>query len=100
MRFAKPVYFQKHTAGTYNEETGNYDGATVEETKLYASVTCSGAETMNLIYGEIRQESLTIRLLTHYDEPFDRIRVDDKVYRVDMQRRLRDKHVFVVSEVQ
>lgn len=100
MRFDKPVYFQKITPGVFNEATGNYDGITTEETKLYASVTCSGMETMNLVYGEIRQESLTIRLLAHYDEPFDRIRVNRKVYRVDMQRRLRDKHVFVVSEVQ
>lgn len=100
MRFDKPVYFQKRTAGVLNEATGNYDGVTVEETKRDASVTDSGIETMNLVYDGIKQGSLTIRLLTHYDEPFDRIRVDDKVYRVDMQRRLRNKHVFVVSEVQ
>lgn len=100
MRFTKPVYFQKITPGAYNAETGNYEGITTEETRLFASVTYSGSETLNLVYGEIREDSLTIRLLTHYDKPFDRIRVNNKVYRVDMERRLQDKHVFVVSEVQ
>ena len=60
----------------------------------------TGTETMNLVYGEIKQGSLTIQLQTHYKELFNRIRVGRKVYRVDFERKLRTKHVFVVSEVQ
>ena len=55
---------------------------------------------MNLIYGAFKQGVKTIRLQNHYNEPFDRIRIGDAVYRVDFERKLRTKHVFVVSEVQ
>lgn len=100
MRVDTPIFFQTITPGEYDANTGNYDKQTVEEVKKYASVTDSGIETLNLIYGEIRQASKTIRLNGQYNAPFDRIRIGRKVYRVDLSRPLRNKHIFVVSEVQ
>jgi len=72
----------------------------VTEVKKYGSVSDTGTDAMNLIYGSIKQGSLTIQLQTHYTETFHRIRVGMKVYRVDFEQKLRTKHVFVVSEVQ
>lgn len=100
MRADTPIYFQHLTQGAYDANTGNYDKPTVVEVKKYASVTDSGVETLNLVYGEIRQGSKVVRLNARYDKAFDRIRIGGKVYRVDMARPLRNKHVFVVSEVQ
>lgn len=100
MRLDTPVFFQSITAGKYNANTGNHDEPTVAEVKKYASVTDSGVETLNLVYGEIRQGSKVVRLNGQYNVPFDRIRIGRKVYRVDMSRPLRNKHIFVVSEVQ
>ncbi|WP_239462925.1 hypothetical protein [Faecalicoccus pleomorphus] len=57
-------------------------------------------EMLKLIYGDIRQGSLTVVIQNHYDQPFDNIRIGDKVYRVDRTRRLRVKQSFVISEVQ
>ena len=89
MRYDTPIYFQQIKAGAFNENTGDY-----------AAVTDSSTQTINLVYGELKQGSKTIRLLNHFNLPFNRIRISDKVYRVDMQRKLRTKQVFVVSEVQ
>ena len=100
MRYDKPVYFQKITPGEYDPDTGNYADDTVEETLRYASVMDTGADMLNLVYGTVRQGSLTIQLQNHYEEPFDLIRVGDKRYRVDFPRLLRTKHTLVVSEVQ
>lgn len=100
MRFDTPVYFQKVTPGEYDPSTGDYGSDTVVEERCFASVTSSGVETLNLVYGELKQGCFTVRLLTHYDEPFDRIRIGSKIYRSDFSRHLRTKHVFVVSEVQ
>lgn len=100
MRFDTPIFFQRTTPGEYNPDTGNYDQDTITEVKLYASVTNSSVDTLNLIYGEIRQGSYVVRLQNHYLEPFDRIRIGMRTYRVDFSRLLRNKHVFVVSEVQ
>ena len=100
MRYDTPVYFQKITSGEYDPDTGNYGDDTVAEVARYASVMDTSRETMRLVYGEIRQGSLTIHLQNHYDDLFDRIRVGDRLYTVDYTRRLRVKQGFVVSEVQ
>lgn len=100
MRYDTPVYFQKVTLGEYNSKTGDYGDDVVVETMRYASVMNTGEERLKLVYDGPKQGSLTIQLQSHYPDPFDRIRVGNKAYRVDFSRKLRIKHVFVVSEVQ
>lgn len=104
MRFDTPIFFQRVVSGAYDEKSGNYEPDTVTEEKRFASVTASKVETMNLVYGELKQGSLTVRLLMPYTKPFDCIRIGEnekaKIYRVDCSRSLRTKQVFVVSEVQ
>lgn len=104
MRFDTPIYFQSTVAGAYNKRTGNYDPDTTTEDKRFASVINSKVETMNLVYGGIKQGSLTIRLLKPYTHPFDHIRVGEKekakIYCVDRSQVVLTKQVFVVSEVQ
>lgn len=94
------VFFQSITPGEYDESTGDYKTDVVLEEKRHASVTDTGTETMNLVYGSIKQGSKTVRLQAHYKNPFDHIRIGNALYRVDFERKLRTKHVFVVSEVQ
>ena len=100
MRYDTPVYFQKITPGEYDPDTGDTAEDTIEETERFASVYGTVAEMLNLVYGQIRQDSLTIQLQTQYKAPFDRIRVGDTVYKVDTVQNLRVKQYFVVSEVQ
>ena len=98
-RYDVPIYFQHITSGAYDPNTGDYGNDTVVETLRYASVMDTRTETMRLIYGEVRQGSRIIHLQNHYTEPFDRIRIGEKVYAVDLRRKLRVKETFVVSEV-
>ena len=100
MRFDTPIYFQTVKKGEYDPETGNYAEDTVTEDEVFASVTDSRAETLNLVYGAIKQGCYTVRLQNIYRKPFDRIRMGEKVYKVDFSRKLRLKHIFVISEVQ
>ena len=100
MRYDTPVYFQKVTSGKYDSKTGNYADDTVKETLRYASVMNTVEDQLKLVYGGLKQGSLTIHLQNHYTEPFDRIRVGERVYSVDFSRKLRTKHTFVVSEMQ
>lgn len=103
MRYDTPVYFRTTNAGKYDASSGDYGEDTTTEEKRDASVTDTGDETLTLIYGEIKQGVKTIRLQNHFDKPFDRIRIGEgeaaKYYKVDRARRLRTKHVFIVSEV-
>ena len=100
MRYDTPIYFQKITPGEYDVETGNYEADNIEETLRYASVMDTGAQAMTLVYGKIQQGSLTIHLQNQYQDPFDYIRIRDRVYRVDSVRNLRVKQCLIVSEVQ
>ena len=100
MRCDTEVFFQVITPGEYDESTGDYEEDKITEEKKHASVTDTGTDTMNLVYGAIKQGSKTVRLQMHYKKPFDLIRIGNVLYRVDFERKLRTKHVFVVSEVQ
>lgn len=100
MRFNTPIFFQTTKTEPDASTPGNYVETVVAEAKRYASVTDAGDETLNLIYGEIKQGAKVIRLQNQYAEPFDRIRIGEKVYRADRARKLHVKHVFIVSEVQ
>ena len=100
MRFDTPIYFQTVKKGEYNPDTGNYAEDTVTEDEVYASVTDSSTETLKLVYGTIKQGCFTIRLQNIYRKPFSYIRIGEKRYKVDFSRKLRLKHIFVVSEVQ
>lgn len=97
MRYDKPIFFQHIESGAYNADTGNYAEDTVNEEKRYADISDTGAQTLNVVYGSIKQGSLTIRLQRPYKKPFDSIRIGEKKYRADFSRWSK---VFVVSEVQ
>ena len=83
MRYDTPIYFQKTTQGAYDPDTGNYGPDSITETLRYASVMDTGRETLRLVYGEIRQGSLSIQIQGHYAGDFDWIRIGSKVYSVD-----------------
>ena len=100
MRYDTPIYFQTLIPGSYDKNTGNYSKDSVFEVGFLASVMDTQTETMKLIYGSIKQGSLTITIQNHYDQPFDKIRIGNKVYQVDRSRRLRVKQSYIVSEVQ
>ena len=100
MRFDTPIFMQTVTAGAYDAQTGDYAPDSVEEVKVYASVTDAGTETLTLVYGDIKQGAKVVRLLSHCAGSFSFIRIGEKRYRVDMERKLRSKHIFVVSEAQ
>ena len=101
MRFDTPIYFQTVVEkGEYDPNTGNYADDTVTEDEIFASVTNSTTETLKLVYGTIKQGSFTIRLQNIYSKPFNRIKIGEKLYKVDYSRELKVKHIFVVSEVQ
>lgn len=99
MRYDTPVFFQLIRQGMYDPKTGNYADSDPVETKVYADVTDAGAETKQILYGDIKRNSKVIRLQQHYTKTYNRIRIDEKQYIVDFERKLRTKQILVVSEV-
>lgn len=100
MRFDKEIYMQSAPKRIYDETSGDYIEEKGQENKLYADVTDAKSETINIIYGQIKQGVLVIRLQNHYTGPYEFIRIGSKRYKVDYERKLSRMHVLIVSEVQ
>ena len=86
MRYDTMIYFQKLTQGEYDQETGDYKEDSVSEDSRQASIMDTTTQMMQLVYGMIKQGSLTIQLQNHYDQPFDQIRVGNTIYKADHSR--------------
>ena len=99
MRYDTPIYFHLIRQGIYDPKTGDYADSDPVETKVYADVTDTSTDTKQILYGDIKRNSKVIRLQQHYTRTYNRIRIGDKQYGVDDERKLRTKHVLIVSEV-
>ena len=98
MRYSVPIYFVKETEPVYDYETGDYvDGEPIKD-ELWANVSDTGTERMQLIYGALKQGAITVRIQGKYDEAFDYIQVDGKKYNVDAFRTFRNDQAFNLSE--
>ena len=100
MRYITPIFFQRVEPGGYNADTGDYDRDIVIESMQYADITDSSDRAVEMIYGELREGTLTVRLERPYTAPFDYIRIGNKRYKADMKRSTFQKMALVVSEVQ
>lgn len=100
MRYDRKIELIRVSPGTFNEKTANYEGSTETRTPLYASVMDTRTEMVKLVYGTLRQGSLTIQLQNPVDQAFDWIEMDGRRYKVDFRRHLRTKETFIVTEVQ
>ncbi|MCC8039163.1 MAG: hypothetical protein LIP02_13675 [Bacteroidales bacterium] len=63
-------------------------------------MTDSRTEFLALQYGDLKEGNLIVRLQNHYSDPFDRVRIGDKVYKSVSVRDLRHKKTLILAEVQ
>ena len=99
MRYDKQIYFVLSGTREYDAETGDYSDTAPVKTAAFASVASTDDSTMTVLYGGIKQGSLTIHLQNAYAEPFNLIEIDGKQYHADRIKRLRTKQSIVISEV-
>ena len=99
MRYDTPIFFQHELKPKYDATTGDYTRLECDEIMRYAMVMDTTTERLQFYYGTIPQNSKTIILLNHYNRSFNHIRIGDKIYDVDVERKLRHKHTFIVHEV-
>ena len=98
MRYDKQIFFVKETEPVYDYDTGDYvDGEPIKD-ELWANVSDTGTERMQLIYGALKQGAITVRIQGEYDEVFDYIQIDGKKYKVDAFRTFRNDQAFNLSE--
>ena len=98
MRYDKRIYFVKEREDEYDYDTGDYVTGEPLKVEVWANVSDTGTERMQLIYGNLKQGAITVRIVGKYDEEFDYIEVEDKKYNVDAFRTFRNDQAFNLSE--
>lgn len=98
MRYDKRIYFVKEGEDEYDYSTGDYIATEPIKHEVWANVSDTGTERMQLIYGALKQGAITARIVGKYDKEFDYIQVGDKKYNVDAFRTFRNDQSFNLSE--
>ena len=98
MRYSTPIYFVKEGEDEYDYATGDYIATEPIKHEVWANVSDTGTERMQLIYGALKQGAITVRIVGKYDKKFDYIQVGDKKYNVDAFRTFRNDQAFNLSE--
>ncbi|WP_283650856.1 hypothetical protein [Ileibacterium valens] len=99
MRYNTKIELVHIEPGNYDPKTGNYSEGIETSKTVWADVTSTGIEKMNLVYGRITQGSLTIRLQQIPVFKFEKIRINGVLYQVDTSKFYRSKATLYVSKV-
>lgn len=98
MRYDKKIDFL-HVDKVY-QANGDYVDEVIESTTAYGSVVNTDFDTMRLVYGEIRQGSITLHLQNKVGFIFNRVVIDGKTYAVDQCINQRVKQAYILSQCQ
>lgn len=99
MRYDRKVLFQL-VESVYNTSTGDYEEQVTSEHAEYASVVDTDIQTMQILYGGIKQGGITMHLQNKVPYTFNRIMYDGKPYMVDQVINQRVKQAYVLSQWQ
>lgn len=98
MRYDKLVKFQM--VNSVYTDKGDYEEQITSEYTEYASIVDTDFQTMAIVYGGIKQGSITLHLLNKVKYNFNRIVYEDKVYMVDQVINQRTKQAYILSQWQ
>lgn len=98
MRFDQRAEFIKYSNETYDSETGNYISGTKESVFMYVSVSTLSAHAVSMILGDIKLNTIEIKTLRKLNFTFDRVRINDKLYKVISKNTSHTGDVFICTE--
>lgn len=99
MRYDKEIFFQTVSQGEYDPQTGDYGDPVIEETKRDAAVYSYSAQAQIKDFGKLMGEMVKIHLQNDYEEPFDQVRIGDKIYKVFDRSHMRVKGAFILRRI-
>ena len=98
MRYDKLVKFQM--VDMVYTAKGDYEEQVLNEHTEYASIVNTDFQTMQIVYGGIKQGSITMHLLNKVESEFNRIEFEGKAYMVDQVINQRTKQAYILSQWQ
>lgn len=98
MRYDKLVKFQ--LVDMVQKTNGDYEEQITNEYTEYASIVNTDFQTMQIVYGGIKEGSITMHLLNKVKHEFNRIEFEGKAYMVDQIINQRTKQAYILSQWQ
>lgn len=96
MRYDTKAVFQL-VEETY-QANGDYAETVAEQHTEYCAIQSTDIQTMHLVYGAIRQGSITMHLQNPVGYTFNRVVIDNVPYVVDQKIPFRVKTAYILSE--
>lgn len=83
MRYDKPFYFVSNVDKHYDAELGEWVKGQTSRVKKYGNITAMSENRQQVIFGDVSNKRLIVRLQRVYREPYDLLEIDGKSYQVD-----------------
>ena len=83
MRYNKPFYFVSNVGKHYDAELGEWVHGETSRVKKFADITAMSANRQQVIFGDVSNKRLIVRLQRVYRKPYDLLEIDGKSYQVD-----------------
>ena len=96
MRYDKPLYFVSNVGKHYDAELGEWVHGETSRVKKFANITAMSANRQQVIFGDVSNKRLVVRLQRIYRKPYDLLEIDGKSYQVDNDRITSDSLSLVV----
>ena len=96
MRYDKPLYFVSNVDKHYDAELGEWVQGQTSRVKKYGNITSMNANRQQVIFGDVSNKRLIVRLQRVYREPYDLLEIDGKSYQVDNEHVTSDSLCLVV----
>lgn len=96
MRYNKPFYFVSNVGKHYDAELGEWVHGETSRVKKFADITAMSANRQQVIFGDVSNKRLIVRLQRIYRKPYDLLEIDGKSYQVDNEHVTSDSLSLVV----
>ena len=96
MRYNKPFYFVSNVGKHYDAELGEWVHGETSRVKKFADITAMSATRQQVVFGDVSNKRLVVRLQRVYREPYDLLEIDGKSYQVNNEHVTSDSLSFVV----
>ena len=96
MRYDKPLYFVRNIDKHYDAELGEWVQGETSRVKKFANITAMSENRQQVIFGDVSNKRLIVRLQRVYREPYDLLEIDGKSYQADNEHVTSDSLSLVV----
>ncbi|WP_273478653.1 hypothetical protein [Ignavigranum ruoffiae] len=99
MRYDTPITFESQASSQYDYDLGEWVEGQPQKEIILANVTDLGTKQSVVIFGDIKENALVVRLPFVLNKSYQTITINDKPYKTIKELTLRHKRTLILQEV-